>query len=1136
MKRMIAIMLIVVLTLSSVFFSRLAYADAAEGNIKSDELLNEKLINLALSDEIARYEFSWKNDLGLEQNEFSDLMKDIGFVYAFDKLFSADPYIWEAAVLGLFDDSQASKIIAYKEMQKAVDMILMPDPKEVEMNQLYVQKEFQKSIDFFNESVAAVDAVTKPLDVYLSKIEAIKNNCFNTGQIEKALQAEAILNRYTFSVGLLEGIKGIGKGITIADFTSKTAKEVLKSIAIADTMNTRFEELLNLVETRYNDSNGKIDNEWDYALHTAANMSIKAYYENEVGTQILKFCLDLAPSSNEAVVNVTDWAFKNIPGMIWSISKVRDDVSGLVKASDQMMTTLASYYLQSIAKEEYYKALRDARNSFEPDGAKLNKLRLAGMLYLRSAIQTRNLAAESYDELRDFTTSGSIVKELKIRNDEAYQFLIRWQNALLDYEAYNNELTEASLTFSGEVDKVLNWSVKDDRSGKSFRGIGKIKDNLVAVGADGLIMISKDSGSTWNKVATKTNEKFIGIASDGERLVAATNRGSVFITTDGLSWETKEGVIHSNIIGIEYVNGRFVMLGDEFTILLSNNGIDWWQVSRDNYRKQPYNLFDIEYNTVKKEWIIAANNCLLITTDFSRYKKYELPKDCYMTSLGWFGNKLIITSAYGHLFQTENYISYVKSSEVITTLGYSENFHEFIALNDNYFAVIGQYGEIYSGTSVESLTKRVDWWETRIKNYADIHYVDNTFYAVTSSGSIEKSYRTDGLWKWHTILHGDTQSIRDLIVTQDKKFIAITQTSKVLMSNENNSFTLVADIGKSARCIVYDPYQEKYYIKGESTYSAMSNDGVNWEYHKNASNSYVINDMEYFNDTLYVLDGSEEYGVANYVEGMGYQYVHRFNSSPNAMALFDKGNKLIIAGMYGEAVIIDNKNSVKKVDINGENTKQIRNVNERLVAINNGGKISVSSDGLFWETIIVDPSISFHDIAYGSGRYVLVGNNGTILSSFDLKNWFINQTDLGNDLYNVAFNGKVFVVTGGENTILVSDRTLTFSNGVIDDTPPKLMNFSGIYEVKAGDSFIIPGSVTSNTKIKRITLGVIGWYDSYDYRIPESKTYELSDFVLDTSNGILSKPGVYEVNVWVKTEGYRDPKEELGRLTLIVKP
>lgn len=1132
MRKLIAFMLVALIILTSLP----PEVHAASSAASLGALDNDKLIDLALSDEIASYDFSWQNDLGFDQQEFSSFMKDIGFIYAYDKLFSYDRDIWEASIIRIFHNDAASKIIAYKEMQKAVDLMLLPDPKELEMNQLFALNQYQLIIDAFKDTHTVAKNVTKPLSTYLATIKSIRDNCINTGQLEKAAQANSILQRYSFSVKQSDRIKniskGLGKGLAIADLTSKTAGEALKAIAISDSANTRFEQFINLVDTRYKNPKYGAEDEWDYAIKKAAEVSIDAYYKQNIISQINKFVEDIKPSFDKTLFTIID--FKNVPGGIWSFAKVRGDVGGAVVTSEKLMSALATYFLQDIAREEYYKTLKEVKQSIEPDEEKLNKLRQAGLLYLRSSIQTRNLVAEGYDKLKDYTTSGTVVSELRRKNDAAYVFLIKWQNALLN-DTTSYEVQESWLNNSDAPAKVFNWLVKDDRQGKSFTGIGHLNDKLVAVGANGLIMVSGDKGSNWSKVESNTREKFIGVASDGKRLVAATNRGSVFTTTDGLTWTSNEWVAHSEVNAIVYVNGKFAMLGDEFTILLSSDGIDWTQVSRHYYRKQHFDLFDMVYNTVKGEWIIAASNWLLTTKDFVKYDKYELPQDCYMRSLGWVGDKLCIASSYGYTYQTENYIRFTTSSKYSSSSGFSQNFNKIITFKEK-FCVFGQYGESYYGSSVNDLEKKIEWWNTQSKDLSDVDFVDNTFYAVTASGSIEKTYNPGGLWEWQTVLDGDTQSIRDILVTPEKRFIAITGDSRIFLSDDNYSFKQVEDLQRSSTCITYNTAEGKYTIKGSSHFTAKSEDGVNWEYYEDSSNDYVIRDVVYFNDRLYVLDGSNEYGVACYVEKEGYKYIHKFNQDPSAMTIFDKGKKLIAAGQFGEAVIIDKSNTVKKVNINGENTRQIRDVNERLVAIHVGGKISVSDNGVTWETIMVDPAESFFDIAYGGGRYVLVGRNGRILSSFDLKNWYINDSKIGNDLYNIAFNGRVFVVTGGENSILVSDTELAFTSNNVDNTPPKLVDFSGTYEVEAGEIFVIPGKVISNTTIKRITLGVIGYYDSYDFRIPEIKTYELSSFVIDTSVGDLSKPGRYEINVWVKTEGYRNPKNELGRLTLIVTP
>lgn len=100
--------------------------------------------------------------------------------------------------------------------------------------------------------------------------------------------------------------------------------------------------------------------------------------------------------------------------------------------------------------------------------------------------------------------------------------------------------------------------------------------------------------------------------------------------------------------------------------------------------------------------------------------------------------------------------------------------------------------------------------------------------------------------------------------------------------------------------------------------------------------------------------------------------------------------------------------------------------------------------------------------------------------------------------------------------------------------PPVLSNFADL-EVTQGDEISLTGSINSDTPITRVNLGVTGWYDSYSYKTPNTKTFNLNNFTIDTSYSLFRSPGTYILNVWAMTTGYPSPTNELGHMTLTVK-
>lgn len=111
----------------------------------------------------------------------------------------------------------------------------------------------------------------------------------------------------------------------------------------------------------------------------------------------------------------------------------------------------------------------------------------------------------------------------------------------------------------------------------------------------------------------------------------------------------------------------------------------------------------------------------------------------------------------------------------------------------------------------------------------------------------------------------------------------------------------------------------------------------------------------------------------------------------------------------------------------------------------------------------------------------------------------------------------------GSITVNVIPRGITISG------------FNGTFEVTQGGIFELPGTLSSDTLITTVTVGVIGWFDKYATCNPNSYNFNLNYFKIDTSKFPFTNPGPYDINIWAKSVGNPNPVNELGRIRMVVK-
>jgi hypothetical protein len=80
------------------------------------------------------------------------------------------------------------------------------------------------------------------------------------------------------------------------------------------------------------------------------------------------------------------------------------------------------------------------------------------------------------------------------------------------------------------------------------------------------------NGANWS-VASTTLPAMADLASGGGRFVGVSGT-SLYTTTDGYNWQT-EGPFSNTLYGVCYANGRFVVVGDNGSILTSVDGTSW---------------------------------------------------------------------------------------------------------------------------------------------------------------------------------------------------------------------------------------------------------------------------------------------------------------------------------------------------------------------------------------------------------------------------------------------------------------------------------------------------------------------------------------------------------------------------------
>ena len=133
---------------------------------------------------------------------------------------------------------------------------------------------------------------------------------------------------------------------------------------------------------------------------------------------------------------------------------------------------------------------------------------------------------------------------------------------------------------------------------------------FIAVGNNGVILLSQDGGVTWSIDNTVTTKDLNSVKYLNNNWIIVGDRGTVLTSTDGIIWSTYYAGFKANLNDVTYINNQYIVIGDKGTILESNDpGI--WNLRPSN---QTADLFGIANNS-KDPVLVGDAGMILVESD-----------------------------------------------------------------------------------------------------------------------------------------------------------------------------------------------------------------------------------------------------------------------------------------------------------------------------------------------------------------------------------------------------------------------------------------------------------------------------------------------------------------------------------------
>ncbi len=134
------------------------------------------------------------------------------------------------------------------------------------------------------------------------------------------------------------------------------------------------------------------------------------------------------------------------------------------------------------------------------------------------------------------------------------------------------------------------WQARNSGVTKDLRGVCFGNGRYLAVGMDGTAVLSAD-GANWSALPPFTAADLRGVAFGNNAFVAVAGFGNneIWRSVNGSDWTQVLAPVSSVLNQVRFLNNRFVIVGNNRTILASADGLTWetW-AQGDNYAERLY--------------------------------------------------------------------------------------------------------------------------------------------------------------------------------------------------------------------------------------------------------------------------------------------------------------------------------------------------------------------------------------------------------------------------------------------------------------------------------------------------------------------------------------------------------------------
>lgn len=560
--------------------------------------------------------------------------------------------------------------------------------------------------------------------------------------------------------------------------------------------------------------------------------------------------------------------------------------------------------------------------------------------------------------------------------------------------------------------------------------------------------------SSWNRVSFGT--RLFSVAWSGSSYVAVGDRGTIYQSTDGVSWTFRESPVQGQIISsVAWGNNTFVAITISGEIISSPDGANWTLQRQFNTMSVLTSVkwINNQFIAVGINYTSGANGQVLSSPDGVNWTLNTNSVPATFNDIDWGGGQYVAVGSAGAIYTSMNLTDWERQTSNIN----SSNHLYSVAWGNDMFVAAGTNG--YFCTSTDGVNWEIYNFSQNNQLFSSVIWANDTFMIL---GNTQVLISADGEdWTSHSygVTGQSTDGVKDA-VWGDNKFLAVGDKSIVFSSDDGEQWSperSAAATSKDLKAVIYG--ERGFVAVGEEGMIISSSDGAVWTKQTSGVPTY-LQDIAWGNG-IYAAVGSGK-DIMTSSDAVTWSPVTTTSPGFSTIAW---GNGKFVAGGTGstlqtssdgttwtpvtvpatyipsiswvgdrfiastsEAKLLFSNDGVtwtaEEMDSNMILSRVVKGNDDKYLALVQGfdglGKIASSTDGIHWTASEKFPGMLLRDLHYIGNQYTVVDNWGYIYTSNDGESWTTQNSRIGKwqvHLADVTWGNDRLVAVGGWNLI-----------------------------------------------------------------------------------------------------------------------